>query len=192
LSLNEYFYLLVGAATVIGIVACLLPDMKKSDGNRFAVGVVSFEALGDRVIVEEDPFVSGYECRDCGGRGWNTCGECNEGKSRINPEITCKSCEGTTRLTCATCGGRGGLLVVPQKSERRPTTGKLVTIGDEVNLWYKFWLRKYRLQDRVMYGSFSGHVVDLDNKGEKVILRVMHRSEILCRVTGHLSYRHGD
>jgi co-chaperonin GroES (HSP10) len=142
--------------------------------------------------VEEDPFVSGYECRTCGGTGKLDCLDCNQGKSKLNPEITCKTCEGSMRVTCPTCDGKGGLLVVPQKSERRPTTGRIVTVGEDVNLWYKFFVRKISLEDRVMYGSFSGHVVDLDNKGEKVILRIMHRSEILCRVTGHLSYRHGD
>jgi hypothetical protein len=42
-----------------------------------------------------------------------------------------------------------------------------------------------------MYGSFAGHVVDLEAK-ERVIIRILHDTEILCRVSGHLSYRMGE
>jgi co-chaperonin GroES (HSP10) len=148
--------------------------------NSFEVGVVSFEAAGDRVLVHEDPFVSGYECKQCAGHGWLICADCEDGTSRLNSKIQCKTCNGTRKAPCRTCEGKGGLLIVPEKSQRRPTTGEIVSIGEKVV--------SFHCGDKVMYGSFAGHVVDIDS----TVLRILHESEILCRVSGHLAYRMGD
>jgi co-chaperonin GroES (HSP10) len=145
--------------------------------NVFRVGTVEFEALGDRVIVLEDQFVSGYECKACQGHGWVPCTECVEGKSKLNPNIQCRVCSGTQKAPCEKCSGKGALLVIPEKSERRPTTGTIVSVGEGCKVMQK--------DSKVMYGSFAGHVVTL---GE-IVLRVLHESEILCRVSGHLEYR---
>jgi co-chaperonin GroES (HSP10) len=162
--------------------------------NHFQVGVVGFEALGDRVLVEEDPFVSGYECRACSGHGWNMCAECDEeGHSKTNRHITCKVCAGTRKATCQVCFGKGGLLVVPEKSQRRPTTGTIVSLGEVAGLKKVegVEVKTLFLGDKVMYGSFAGHVVDLEAQ-ERVIIRILHDTEILCRVSGHLAYRMGE
>ena len=76
------------------------------------------------------------------------------------------------------------MLIVPEKSQRRPTTGSIVSIGEKVSV--------YKKGEKVVYGNFSGHVMDLDASGEKVILRILHDTEILCRVEGNLSYRIGE
>jgi len=155
--------------------------MQEETSNSFEVGVVSFEAAGDRVLVHEDPFVSGYECKECAGTGWLICASCDtNGRSLLNSMIKCKVCDGTRKDQCPTCLGKGGLLIVPEKSQRRPTTGEIVSIGEKVV--------SFHCGDKVMYGSFAGHVVDIDS----TVLRILHESEILCRVSGHLAYRMGD
>ena len=162
----------------------------------FSVAGVTFHAKGDRVIVKEDPFVSGYECRTCNGPGALPCTTCDNGRSKVNSEIICKICSGTMKYTCPDCQGKGvikGGLVIADKSQRRPTTGTIVSMGAMVG--YKLIGEKYQkmesyeIGDRVMYGSFAGHSVDLDDKGTSVVLRILHDSEILSEVAGHLTYR---
>jgi co-chaperonin GroES (HSP10) len=146
---------------------------------------VEFLAMFDRVIVREDPFRSGYECRHCDEKGWIECQNCDKGKSKVNPEISCKFCHGTLKLTCAACKGKGvrqGGLAIPDASKRRPTTGEVVSVGAEC--------RFLKLHDKVMYTSFSGSLVDLEAR-ERTILRILYEKEVLCRVRGHLEYRMG-
>lgn len=166
---------------------------------QYSVAGVNFNAKGDRLIIVEDPFVSGYECRTCGGPGWLPCEECDNGRSKVNAEIVCKVCGGTTKKMCHDCQGKGvikGGLVFSEKSERRPTTGTIVSVGAMVG--YKLIGEKYQkmesyeLGERVMYGSFAGHTVSLDDKGKAVVIRILHDSEILSEVAGHLTYRRVD
>jgi len=128
--------------------------------NTFQLDDLTFEAIGDRVLIEEDQFKSGYECPDCGGTG----------KSAIVPGARCSSCE-----------GKGGLLVVPEVSERRPTTGCVVSAGPNCK-----WLG---VGDNVLYSNFAGYVVDLARAGRNVTIRILHETEVLARMTGHLELR---
>ena len=148
----------------------------------FRVGAVGFFATGDHVLIREDEFKSGYECPTCGGVGTLACPECDgSGKSAVVPDARCKSCNGDQKITCPECEGKGGLLVVPDQSQRRPTTGEIVSVGPECG-----WRR---VGDTVMFSNFSGHAVDLDRAGHKVVLRILHEKEILCGVEGHLELR---
>jgi co-chaperonin GroES (HSP10) len=165
----------------------------------FSVAGVTFHAKGDRLVILEDPFVSGYECRTCHGPGTLPCNTCDNGKSKVNAEIICKICAGTMKYTCPDCAGKGvikGGLVIADKSQRRPTTGTIVSAGAMVG--YKLIgdryqkMESYEIGDRVMYGSFAGHSVELDDKGRAVVLRILHDSEILAEVAGHLTYRRVD
>ena len=151
--------------------------------NEFKVGNVSFEATLDRVIVEEDVFRSGYECGTCMGSGKLCCGSCQgTGKSRVNPEARCGECKGERSVSCSECNGKGGILVIPEVSERRPTSGKIVSIGPGCT--------EYSLGDSVLYSNFAGHALDLERlTGEKVVIRILHEKELMCRVSGHLELR---
>jgi co-chaperonin GroES (HSP10) len=186
---------------IILLLAALLPRGKKTTNEvveavEFTVAGVSFRAKGDRLVIVEDPFVSGYECRTCLGKCSIPCDQCENGRSKVNPEIICKVCAGTTKKTCPDCEGKGvikGGLVIAEKSQRRPTTGKIVSSGSMVGFkligdtYQK--MESYKVGDRVMYGSFAGHSIDLDDKGKSVVLRILHDTEILSEVAGHLTYR---
>src|SRR6266404_8284569 len=128
--------------------------------NKLQIGSVSFEAFGDRLLIEEDQFKSGYECEACNGTG----------RSTLNSEIRCKECE-----------GRGALLVIPEVSERRPTTGRIVSTGPAC----KF----LSVGQSVLYSSYAGHTVDLMRAGIPIVMRIIHEPEILTVIEGHLELR---
>src|SRR5207245_1700584 len=94
----------------------------------FSVGTVKFAAFGDRLLVSEDEFKSGYECRTCNGVGRITCDQCGgQGEyGRGGTQFKCSFCGGGGQLKCSACGGKGGLLVVPDIAQRRPSTGQVV------------------------------------------------------------------
>lgn len=148
---------------------------------KFEVGALKFWALADRILIQEDEFKSGHECPSCDGKGRTACPECHgEGKYQIEGhERSCANCESKGTTVCTDCEGKGGLIIVPETAQRRPTTGKIVSVGDGV---------KYlKLGDSVLYSNFAGYVVDLDRAGVKVTLRILHESEVLCGMEGHLT-----
>jgi co-chaperonin GroES (HSP10) len=148
----------------------------------FEVGTVKFAAFGDRYLVVEDEFRSGYECQSCNGSGRVACMYC-DGKGeyeRDGRSFKCSSCSGG-KLTCPQCGGKGGLLVIPDISKRRPTTGQVVSCGEKTK-YFKFG-------DNVMFSNFAGHAIDLERAGLPIVLHILHESEILAQVEGHLELR---
>jgi len=87
-------------------------------------------------------------------------------------------------LTCAACRGTGitpGGVAVPETAQRRPSTGQVVSVGDKV--------KYFRVGDNVLYSNFAGHAMDLERSGHKVVVRILHESEILAQVQGHLELR---
>lgn len=156
--------------------------------NVFQVGQVGFEAWEDRILVIEDEFRSGYECDLCGETGSVTCPACQgKGMSLVVKDARCSQCHGDGRVMCESCNGKGVLLAIPEVSERRPTTGKIVSIGPKV--------KELMREQVVLYPDFVGHVMDLsseDSQGRKhtCVLRIMRESEILCKISGgHLELR---
>jgi hypothetical protein len=146
--------------------------------NRFSVGSIQFAAFGDRVLIQEDEFKSGYDCEACGGKGSITCPDC-EGTAKIGQK-KCNQCNHGV-VACFDCGGKGALLIVPEDQQRRPTTGVIVSVGNEAK-----WLE---VGMSVLYSSFAGHTIDLDRAGHKVVLRILHEPEVLSLVYGHLDLR---
>lgn len=131
--------------------------------NEFKIGPLAFSGFGDRVLIEQDAFVSGYECPDCGGSG----------KSKLNVEVTCKSCGGK--------GVREGGIIIPDESQRKPTTGTIVSTGPDC---------KYlKPGQAVLFSSYAGHTIDLDRAGFRVVLRILHEGEVLCLMEGHLDLK---
>ena len=146
--------------------------------NTYDLGSLKFWALGDRVLIEEDQFRSGYECVDCDGSGKAACGDC--GGSGTHGVKKCSHCDHGT-VVCPSCKGKGGLLVAPDISQRRPTTGRIVSIGVDC--------KTLKVGDSVLYSNFAGYVIDLDRAGRKVSLRILHEPEVLCAMEGQLELR---
>lgn len=155
----------------------------KSNPNILDIGPAKFEALGDRVLILEDEFRSGYECTTCSGHGKIKCPNC-DGLGEVShggPNMRCHVCEGSKAISCPECGGKGGILVVPEVSQRRPTTGSVVSVGPEC--------KSLSPGQGVMYSNFAGYVVDLARAGEPITLRILHETEVLCKVSGHLDLK---
>lgn len=158
------------------------------DANIFRVGEIGFEAWEDRILVIEDSFRSGYECARCNAKGQVVCDGCNgTGHSVVRVDARCSKCNGGGTMTCPECHGKGVLLVIPEQSERRPTTGRIVSVGPKV--------RELRRDQSVLYADYVGHLMDLsyeNETGAKIdcCLRVLRESEILAKIWGgHLELR---
>jgi co-chaperonin GroES (HSP10) len=152
--------------------------------NILKLGTLELEAHADRIVVIQDPFVSGYECTHCGGKQKIACDNCESGVTSTNKK--CSQCAGSGKIVCPKCEGKGGLLVVPEASERRPTTGTIVSTG--------FSVEHFKRGESVIYPSFSGHAFDIqaeDIRGQEVIVTIciLRESEVLARVRGHLELR---
>jgi hypothetical protein len=157
-----------------------------SNRNTFMTGPTGWVAEFERILILEDPFRSGYECSDCDETGMVVCPDCVDGHSVVNPVIKCKTCQGERLVKCAPCGGKGVLLEIPEVAQRRPTTGRIVSIGHET--------KRFKRGDSVLYSNFVGEVYDLtgiDDVGreKKVILRVMKEREVICSLTGHMELK---
>jgi co-chaperonin GroES (HSP10) len=130
----------------------------------FEVGEVGFAASGDRLVIEEDQFKSGYECKTC------------EGSGKVPSTVV-----GGKMKTCPDCDGKGGLLIVAEVSQRRPTTGIVRSAGEQCKV--------YKVGDGVLFSNFAGFAIDLDRMGKKVCIRILHETEVLTKVRGHLELR---
>lgn len=153
----------------------------KKEITKFEVGSLKFWALADRLLIEEDQFKSGYECITCGGRGKLKCSDCQGSGERSiegGPTKKCSACsEGT--VVCHSCKGKGGLIVTPETAERRPTSGTVVSVGPDC---------KYvKVGDSVLFSNFAGYLVELNRAGSKVALRILHETELLAGMEGHLT-----
>jgi RecJ-like exonuclease len=193
--------------------------------NVLKLGTLTMEAHADRLIVVQDPFVSGYECTTCGGKNvrnevsYVACSDCRgTGQRAISMSDSykkCSTCDGTGQVPCPDCDGKGGVIIVPDASERRPTTGTIVSVGDQIlcpqcegwgrteSLGGKIECLRCkgtggsRVFDRgqaVIYPSFVGHTYDLtaeDVNGNPVAVTIviMRESEVLAKVAGHLELR---
>lgn len=155
------------------------------DSNKFSLDTrLKFWALGDRVLIEEDAFKTGYECVNCDGSGKAKCSECSGVGTRHSsvegiPDKKCSFCEGGT-VTCTECNGKGGLLIAPDITQRRPATGRVVSKGDKVS-------SNLNVGDSILYSNFAGYVVDLARAGSPISLRILHESEVLCGMSGQLT-----
>ena len=171
-------FLLLGICLIALVVALVLAY--RNEPIPFTIGKLELTAQGDRILIQEDPFRSGYECAECEGRGTKPCHACNEtGQSLLNSQIQCKACHGSKVITCPACAGKGGLLVAPDISQRRPTTGKIVSGGRRV--------KHLHVGESVLYSNFAGYVIDTND----VTIRILHEPEVLSRIKGHLTMRRG-
>lgn len=159
----------------------------EADGAKFC-------AFGDRVLIQEDQFKSGYECGACEGHGKVKCSNCDGHGYNVShkpawgdtpaTQVTkrCTQCEGQKSVTCPECGGKGGLLIVPDQSQRRPSSGVVVSTGPGC--------KELAVGDKVLYSNYAGHAVDTSRSSLPVVLRVLHETEVLAGVDGHLEMRY--
>jgi len=157
--------------------------------NILKLGTLEMEAHADRMLIVQDPFVSGYECATCDGAQKVLCDNCDgSGKTlrAYSHEKKCSHCDGGGRVICLACNGKGGLLIVPDSSERRPTTGTIVSVGSAVPCFTR--------GQAVIYPSFAGHAfdltaTDLEGRDVAVCIVILRESEVLAKVKGHLELR---
>jgi co-chaperonin GroES (HSP10) len=201
-------------------------DLKSAiETNVIVLGALTMEASGNRILVLEDEFRSGMECPACVGKRKIKSPELEElvcencegsGRSMISKEARCSRCKGTGRTICEKCKGKGGVLIVAEQSERRPTTGQILSIGSEIFCTLcdgaggssgqvgdgivnskdcprckgTGGTQTFQRGQSVIYTSFSGHCWDLElPNGEQIVIRVIQESDILAKVSGHLELR---
>ena len=157
--------------------------MEERKAAVFQIQSLGFIAMGDRVVVEEDKFRSGYECRTCDGEEKVSCPKC-DGRGVSTVGGVCKVCDGSKQTVCPACNGKGASIVVPQNAQMRPTSGTVVSAGKDCAELIE--------GDRVIYARFAGNIFGLeyDEDGErrKIVLNVLHEKEILSKITGGLAY----
>jgi co-chaperonin GroES (HSP10) len=153
------------------------------DPNEWAI-ILETEALranGSRLVVLEDEFKSGYECKDCDGKGHTDikCKQCkgtayHKGKEENG---SCPDCEvGTSDgrksfgyELCATCKGQQARLIIPDSAKRRPLTGRVISAGRKCT--------EFKVGDRVMFTNYTG--TDFEIKGG-VKIRIMLEDDVMC------------
>lgn len=164
--------------------------IKKTDGTPdFAI-----EASGDRLIIEEDKFRTGTECKTCDGEGHLNV-ECPNCKgTKLDDGEVCRACfvRGVGPIgyePCTDCRGAGGLIVAPDTAKMRPTSGTIRSVGRDANTDDKGrmitesdgttpWLK---IGDRVIYALFAGTAMEFKQRG---VCRILHKNEIIGKLYG--------
>jgi len=199
--------------------------MAKFEDNRFVVVANEFvlEVIGDRLAIEEDKFKTGRECKKCDGDGFTSdpCPMClgrnlPAGVEGLDEDgitgIPCRLCctqhgrgvfglnIGKGKKTCEECNGKGALIVLPQETERRTTTGVIRSAGPDISKCPTCQGRVVginstpvecercngsgtllKVGDRVIFTIFAGTGIHFMHKGT---CRIVHENEIMGKVYG--------
>lgn len=133
-----------------------------------------------RVLVQEDPFKSRFDCGTCAGKQHNgiPCPRCKgtkEYKGDLCWECSAPSELGGSRplgyIPCTVCNGKGGTIIIPDDSKKNATTGNILAVSENDILHVK-------IGNKVMFTSWSGspfNFLGLD-------LRVIIEKDLLCLV----------
>ena len=170
--------------------------------NIFWIGNRGLEAAENQIIILQDEYKSGYECELCGDREHRflkgseakqesiiDCVQCG-GAGRVAKAgrdemlfIRCTACEGSGKVTCPKCAGKGSpSVVIPDDQKGRPTTGTVVSAGENV--------KRYKLGDRLLVPAFAGHGLELaginmaTGKQEEAVITILLENDILAKVHG--------
>lgn len=136
-----------------------------------------------RVLVQEDPFKSRYDCSNCGGRGHLgvVCKYCKGTRFEDGKEENgyCRDCTyGESGMgktlgfeACPDCKGQGGIITVPDESKKNTTTGNVLAIS-------RVGIKEISINDKIMFTNYTGtpfRFLDID-------FRIMTEKDILGKV----------
>jgi len=162
---------------------CGEPMLKFDDPSEWAIikETEALRAIGHRILVREDDFKSGYECKACDGKGHTNikCFHC-KGTGQFKGREDgggCPDCEvGTSDgrksfgyELCPTCKGLQSSIVIPDSAKRRPPTGVILSVGKDVT--------EFKVGDRVMYTNYTG--TDFEVLGG-IKFRIMLDHDVMC------------
>jgi co-chaperonin GroES (HSP10) len=155
---------------------------------------ISLETLGDKIIVMYDHYKSGFECKECGGIGKVTEAITCECEQKGTPGLKdrfgnpCPSCDGNfeskrKELTqaCPACRGKGSLLVIPEIAKSIPTTGVVVSLGEDTKFSRGDIHAKIQIGTRVIFSQHVGTMIPF--KGN-IKFKVMREHEPLAILYG--------
>ena len=140
------------------------------------------EAINEQILVSIDVFKSGYECKECHGKGKikYECSCVREGhhafkyskeqleeiETALGPEALnssrskiCPECVGDPSSVakdeaCAACKGVGATILIPKTAEQLPVTGVVVSMGRQAKK-----LADFKIGDRVLFGFHAGSLI---------------------------------
>lgn len=179
----------------------VLTEVLVDSENIFWIGNRGLEAAENQIIILQDEYKSGYECELCGDREHRflkgseakqesviDCVECagtghHPKVGREDIIIICSTCDGSGKVTCPKCGGKGSpSVVIPDQQKGRPTTGTVVSAGENV--------KRYKLGDRLLVPAFAGHGLELaginmaSGKQEEAVITILVENDVLAKVHG--------
>lgn len=142
---------------------------------------------GTRILIKEDEFKTGLECKTCEGKGHTeeickvcagTKFESAENADGVIEHFMCRACSVGQRgarkcygfKLCPSCNGRTATIIIPEEAERRPTSGIIIAIGSKVT--------EFDVDDHVLYSNYVGQAFPF----EGFALRVMHENDVYCKI----------
>lgn len=179
----------------------ILAELDVTAGEDNIIGLdeleLGLEAVGDNVLVLIDSYKSGYECGQCGGSGkLRRIFRCicdpevpDEKLSEVRGEgvlrgtrnkfgAVCETCGGDYQskridelVECPKCGGKGGLLIIPDSAQSLPTTGIILSVGPDVTRG------GIKINRRIVATPHSGILLPM--KGN-IPIKVYRQHEPLC------------
>lgn len=141
-----------------------------------------FEALNEKILVSLDQYKSGYECKTCKGKG-TVLKKCDctstdrpgfkyskvqlaDITESLGPDISlartslpCPDCKGDPEsvqqvITCPTCDGKTGLLIIPDTAKMIASSGVVVSMGKVAREKADF-----KIGDRILFSVHSGSMI---------------------------------
>lgn len=149
------------------------PNLDTPNAVFVVQGKIAIEAIEDKIVVQLDPFKTGYECKVCHGTGIEKACACGTGLNRFG--TPCKECDGEPDKykgqECRTCKGVGSTIIIPESSKTLPTSGRIVSAGPSAT--------KRKVGERVLFGAHTGYFLPF--KGN-IKLRIMREHEVMCLI----------
>lgn len=148
---------------------------------------LALRTTGTKVLIRDDKFKTGYECKTCSGKGHTDepCLNCKgtaleeqdkgDGEKVLYPCRACSVGASGARKSygfklCPSCNGRQATIIIPDENQRRPTTGTIISCGQLV--------RYYKIGDHVLFNNYTGSPFEIEGES----LRVCKEDDVLSEV----------